>query len=100
LIIIETRQFHQRCVYFEKGCPPGALTSFVVYDEKKVTVETVVSEELYDDPKDVAVFNSVFSKVYKSAYFDDVAKEAIEKTIARTEMLAREDVESVPTVKP
>lgn len=62
----------------KSGCLPTALTGFIIYNRSFVTTETVVCEQTFKDPKDVAVYFAVFSELAELAVYRDEAASLIE----------------------
>lgn len=65
----------------EEGIHPEALTGFIIYDERYVTCETVVSEQFFSNPREVSAYINTFDKLESIALFDKEARTRINKII-------------------
>jgi len=63
------------------GLPPTALSGFVIYNGSFVTCETVASEQVFRDRKDLNWFAKVHATLCERALFDDNARQLIQRAI-------------------
>ncbi|WP_280209754.1 Scr1 family TA system antitoxin-like transcriptional regulator, partial [Nocardia cyriacigeorgica] len=58
-------------------------TDFVIYDRRKVLVETITAESTITQPREIALYEKVFTALAEQAVHGDAARELIAAELVR-----------------